>query len=184
MTLVLLEDIIIQQRTSHCSLGRLVTREPGEKEGQLCFFYRMLQVHHRTSIEIAGPVLPPMICCAELIIIVAAYSIIMHADNKAVTIVSAMCVGLVATILLVFALMYAIESIEISQKYIEVVKHVQSTKVMTPAEVKIFRSLYPLDWKIGYGGNGFKLTKESIPTIFQDIIVGNLINLIVTTENR
>jgi hypothetical protein len=157
-------------------------REVGEKGEQMCLLYRMLQINHQRANKRDGPLLPPMLCCAELFIILAAYSIIMRPDNNSFTTWASSCIPLVVTPVMILLLKYGKDSTDISQKYIEVVKHIRSSKVMTTVEIKFFRSLYPLDWKIGYGGNGFKLTKESIQTIFQDIIVGNLINLIVATK--
>jgi ABC-type bacteriocin/lantibiotic exporter with double-glycine peptidase domain len=155
--------------------------EPDEIGDKLCRFYRMLQIHHRVANELVGLILPPMMSCAELLIILTAYSIVIHL-NPVVTWI-ALWVMICATIILLFALRYAVISTEISQTYIEVVKHIEPPKALTKAQRKFFRSLYPLNWTVGFGGNGFRITKETIPTVFQDIIIANLINLIIGTKD-
>jgi hypothetical protein len=119
-----------------------------------------------------------MVTVAELMIVIAAYYLIMYTSVNSMVTFLMVSIAIMSTTILVLALRFAQSSTTASQEFIQVSKYTR----ITIAEAKFFKSLYALEWKIGYGGNGFIVTKETVPTIFKDIIISNIINLIITSK--
>jgi hypothetical protein len=150
-----------------------------ERRG-LWILYRALQVHHQLANIVAEPILPSMIATAEFLIIVCAYSLIKSqpTDNPIIPL-TAVSVGFIVTFNVIYGFRLNVKSTEGSEKCLAVVKEIEILELLSKDEKMVLKSMYSLKWKIGYGGNGFRVTRQSILTIFQDIIITNLINLII-----
>jgi hypothetical protein len=70
---------------------------------------------------------------------------------------------------------------EYSGDFVKVVKQTRIHDIISAFDIKVFKSMRSLKWNVGYGGNGFTITSETIPTIFQDIILANIINLLLVS---
>jgi hypothetical protein len=149
---------------------------------KMSLLYRAMQVHHQLAYDAARPVLPSMVMIAESLIIGCAFTLIKAepTENPVIT-WGALCVGVIATSVLTLALRLAVKATEVSGKYVEVKNHLEldPNKILSKYDRKLFNSYYSLKWKIGYSGIGFIITRETIPTVFQDIIIANVINLIL-----
>ena len=124
--------------------------------------------------DTARPILPAMITVGEIMIITTLYCFIrLYSSVQIFVLCTLFCVGFFATVVLTLGIWSGLRATEYSEKYIALANSVQMTK-----EEKIFFiSCSPLRWRIG---NTFLLCRDSLPTIFKDIIVGFSIQLLIT----
>jgi hypothetical protein len=149
---------------------------------KMCSLYRGIQLHHQLANNFAGPLLPFIITAAELLIIVCCYSFIKAepTDNPLLYFV-ALCIGFLAAAILIIGLRLSARNTKISADLVNVVKQIKIHDIISKFDRKVFKSMYSLKWNVGFGGNGFTITRETIPTIFQDIILANIINLLLVS---
>lgn len=136
--------------------------------------FRILQIHQVLSEEAVAAVLPSIVITAEILIITTLYCLIhLYSKLPVFLLCLLLCVSLVASVVLTLAVWLAVRQTEYSEKYIALRRSVRLTK----GEQSFLRSCRQLKWKIG---NTFVLSRDSLSTIYQDIIVTGTINLLLT----
>lgn len=136
--------------------------------------FRILQIHHQMAEDIAGPILPSIVVVAELLIVTTLYCLIrLYSSIHLFLLFALLSVSFFATVVLTLAIWLAVRTTEYSEKFIALGHSIQLTK----GENLFLRSCHRLRWKIG---KTFVLTRDSLPTIYQDIIGAYTINLLLT----
>jgi hypothetical protein len=133
----------------------------------------MPQIHHAVACDVVKYALPIVMPMAELLIVVALYSVIrLSSSLNALITLTLMAVGLVAGMVLKLGIDVAVRVTEKS----ETIRALALRKGFTKADIRFFRSCRPLKWKIG---STFTITRETFPHILNEIIIANVINLLV-----
>ena len=137
----------------------------------------MLQIHHAMSDEILEPfLLAPQIAMSEIMIVASLYSLLrLYSSMRLFVTVGVFSIGTVCATVLTIETWLAARETESSEKYIATAATHPVNKIEI-AKKLFLRSCYPLKRKVG---GTFVLSKHSIPAIFQDIVISNLINLLI-----
>ena len=149
-------------------------RKGGIRPRRLELLFRIVQIHQGLAEEAVDHILPSIIITAEVLIITTLYCLIhLYAKLPLFLLCLLVCVSLVASVVLIFGVLFAVRETEYSEKYIALGRSIRLEK----SEQLFLRSCRPLQWKIG---STFVLSRGSLLTIYQDIIVTCTINLLLT----
>ena len=141
---------------------------------KLELLFRSLQVHHKFAEDAFDAILPSTVIVAEVLIVTTLYCLIrLYSSLHFFLLCLLLCISLFTTVLLTLGIWLAVQATEYSEKYIELGRSRQPTK----SEDVFLRSCRKFKWKIG---NTFVLSRDSLPTIYRDIIVTYTINLLLT----
>ena len=157
-------------------ISRESQRIPKIKSRQTELLFRILQIHHKMAEDFIAPISPSTIVVAELLIITTLYCLIhLYSSIHFFLLVALFCVSIFTMVVLTLAIWLAARATECSQKYIDLGHSVQLS--ISKSEHLFLRSCYSIRFKIG---DTFFLSRDSLATIYQDIIVAYTINLLLT----
>ena len=156
---------------------RLKNGISSDEKRKLGMYFRAAQYFHYWWMEIFRVILPVCVTGAELIIVFTLFaSLRLHALVGTFIIMVVMAVGGICFIVFKEALEYASMVTESSRDFSRTPFLKEGDKLSQYERVFLF-SCKPLVLRVG---ETFVITKETFPTISQDIILGNLINLLLT----
>jgi len=137
--------------------------------------YRASQLMHRWSMDVFKHLVPVLFIGAEFMIIMAMFACIRLGFSKQIILaILAFAIAVILFCVLMFALVLSSGITKGSAGYVdELVNAATSTK----ANKRFLISCPPLELRIG---STFTVTQQTFPTILQDVLIGNIINLLVT----
>ena len=143
-------------------------------------YFRAAHLYHDWGMEVFKPLLPALLFSAEMVIIFGLFlSIRFHthdANEPIFSSLAAVSIGGLTLFILRRAFEVGVNLMETSQDFSRI-PFLQKGCSFETKDRLVLASCKPLVLKVG---EVFLITKETFPTILQDIILGNLINLLIT----
>jgi len=137
--------------------------------------YRASQLMHRWSMDVFKLLVPILFIGAEFTIIIAIFLCIRVGFSKQIIFaILAFATGVIIFCVLMFALVFSSGITKGSAGYIDALVN---AAICTKASKLFLNSCPPLQLRIG---STFTVTQQTFPTIMQDVLIGNITNLLVT----
>jgi len=139
-------------------------------------FYRATFLMHAWAMDAFRFLVPGIVLSAEFTAVIAFFITVRTANPNEVYICAlALAVGIIDFLALKAAVVLASKVAEVSKDYIGFMLFKNGGKVST-LDRRVWISCRPLLQKVG---STFTITKETFPTMSQDIILGNVITLLL-----
>jgi len=137
--------------------------------------YRARQVMHIWSMQVFQLLVPTMFLGIEGVIVVTLFvAIKVGYSEDFLVAIFALSIGSISLYGFKAVILFSVRVTETSAELIQDILHGPS---ITKANKLALISCGPLELRVG---STFTITDQTLPTVVQDIIIGNLINLLVT----